>query len=259
MEKISNIPLSQILIACAIFIIGLITARLISKKAEQAALKHLSAHQSMLIRRVIYSLAFMFFLISSLQQLGFHFSVLIGAAGIFTVAISFASQTSVSNLISGIFLLIERPFKVGDNIQVKNFIGKVHSIDLLSTIIVTTENKLVRLPNESLIKTEIINFNYSKNRRLDLLINIAYESDINLATKVLKEIIEENQLTLDNKDHTVDVNQFLDSSIELKLCIWIKADDLRIFKTDFYINVVEKFNQFKIVLPYPQIVMHKPN
>ena len=259
METLTNIPMPQIITASLIFIIGLFVARTLSSKIEKAALKRLSPHQAMLLRRVIYSLVFILFLISGLQQLGFHFSVLLGAAGVFTVAISFASQTSISNLISGVFLLIERPFKVGDNIQVKSMLGKVHSIDLLSTKIVTSDNKLIRLPNESLIKTEITNLSYFNTRRLDLLIGISYESSLKLAITTLKDLIENNHLVLKKPKSNVDVNELLDSEIELKLSVWLKTSDLRQFKTDFHIQLIDKFNEMNIELPYPQLVIHKEN
>ncbi len=259
METLTNIPVPQIITSGLIFIIGLITARLLSAKIEKAALKRLSPHQSMLIRRFVYSIVFILFLISGLQQLGFHFSVLLGAAGVFTVAISFASQTSVSNLISGVFLLIERPFKVGDTIQVKNLLGKVYSIDLLSTKIVTSDNKLIRLPNESLIKTEITNLSFFKTRRLDLLIGISYESDIKLAISTLKKLLENSNLILTDPKANVDVNKLLDCAIELKISIWLKAADLRQFKTDFHIILIDEFKKLNIELPYPQLVIHKSN
>lgn len=253
-----NIPLAKIISASITFLIGLLVAQLLSRKIEKVTAKKLSPHQTMLIRRLVYSLVFLLFLISTLQQLGFQFGVLLGAAGVLTVGLSFASQTSAANLISGIFLLIERPFKIGDLIEVKSMLGKVHSIDLLSTKIVTPDNKLIRFPNESLIKTEITNLSYFKTRRLDLLISIAYEGDLKVAVDTLKTIAEQNTIALKQPTANVEVSKLLDSAIELKLSVWAKSTDIKTLKTDIQTQILEAFKEQGIEIPYPQIVVHKP-
>lgn len=252
---INDIALSKYILSAALFVIGLLIAKKVSSHLENQALKHLSPHQSMLIRRLTHGIIFLLFLVSALGQLGFHFGVLLGAAGVFTVALSFASQTSIANLISGLFLLIERPFKVGDLIQVKSLTGKVHSIDLLSTKIISTDNKLVRLPNESLIKTEIINLNFYKFRRLDLLIGIDYNSDVPLAITTLKQIAEQQPNVVQNKPISADINQLLDAAIELKLSLWLPCADLRTAKTTIYQSIISEFKKLNIDIPYPHLTI----
>ena len=118
------------------------------------------------------------FCVSALRELGFKLSVLLGAAGVLTVAVGFASQTSASNIISGLFLLGERPFSVGDVIRVGSTTGEVLSIDLLSAKLRTFENLFVRIPNETLIKSEVTNLSRLPVRRLDLKIGIAYKEEV---------------------------------------------------------------------------------
>jgi small-conductance mechanosensitive channel len=257
MTSLSSIPISKYIIAATLFIIGLLFARIISQKFERAALKHLSAHHAMLVRRFLYTLILLLFFISGLQQLGFQFGVLLGAAGVFTVAISFASQTSISNLISGIFLLIERPFKVGDVILVKNMTGKVHSIDLLSTKIVSPDNKLIRLPNESLIKTEIINLNYFPTRRLEFTVGVAYDSPLQETIAFIKDEIEKQPLALPDPKSSVDINDLQDSAIELKCCVWVELKNFKALKTELIKQIVERLQQEGIEIPFPQVVVHQ--
>lgn len=257
MTSFSSIPISKYIIAAILFIIGLLFARIISQKFESAALKHLSAHHAMLVRRFLYTLILLLFFISGLQQLGFQFGVLLGAAGVFTVAISFASQTSISNLISGIFLLIERPFKVGDVILVKNMTGKVHSIDLLSTKIISPDNKLIRLPNESLIKTEIINLNYFPTRRLEFTVGIAYDSPLQETIAFIKDEIEKQPLALPHPQSSIDINDLQDSAIELKCCVWVDLKNFKTLKTELIKQIVERLQQEDIEIPFPQVVVHQ--
>jgi len=125
--------------AVCLFVFGYFIAKRFSIIVDRAFAKRFSRHHTMLIRRSVFYLIFTIFAVTSLQHIGFHLSVLLGAAGVFTVAISFASQTAASNLISGIFLLFEHPFKVGDTVEVKGINGVVDSIDLLSTKLKTPD------------------------------------------------------------------------------------------------------------------------
>lgn len=171
-----------------LFIIGFLAASLLSRAVYKVCLKRFSPHHASLSRRLVYWLVLALFVASGLKQLGFNLGVLLGAAGVLSVAIGFASQTSVSNLISGLFLIGERPFQIGDTIQVGNTTGEILSIDLLSIKLRTFDNLFVRIPNESLIKTEVINLTRFPIRRLDLKIGVAYKENINQVRQVLLKV-----------------------------------------------------------------------
>ena len=115
----------------------------------------MTIHGQILLKRAIFYGIMILMSMSALRELGFDLSVILGAAGILSVAIGFASQTSASNLISGLFLMMERPFSIGDVIRVEQTTGEVISIDLLSVKIRTFDNLYVRVPNESMIKTHM--------------------------------------------------------------------------------------------------------
>ena len=158
----------QILRAVVVAVLGLVVARLASAGLGRLAGRRASPHQMMLLRRGSFYLILALFLVSALHQLGFNLGVLLGAAGILTVAIGFASQTSASNLISGLFLLAEKPFAIGDTIRVGTTTGEVLSVDLLSVKLRTFDNLYVRIPNESLIKAEMTNLTKFPIRRLEI-------------------------------------------------------------------------------------------
>ena len=124
--------LAAIVRAMFTFGLGLLLARVISSAVGRALRARLSEHESMLIKRLSFYSLFALVVTTTLHQLGFDLGVILGAAGILTVAIGFAAQTSVSNLICGLFLVAERPFVVGDQLEIEGTVGMVLSVDLLS-------------------------------------------------------------------------------------------------------------------------------
>ncbi len=127
---------------------GFAFARLGSLAAERMVTANLDGHRGMIVRRASHYLILALFLITALHQLGFNLSALLGAAGIASVAIGFASQTSASNLTSGLFLIGEESFRIGDVIRIGDTTGEVLNIDLLSVKLRTFDNLFIRLPDE---------------------------------------------------------------------------------------------------------------
>lgn len=133
----------------------------------------------------------------ALRQVGFDLSVLLGAAGILTVAIGFASQTSASNLVSGLFLLGERPFQIGDAIRLGTISGEVLSIDLLSVKLRTFDNLFVRVPNETVMKAEITNLTRFPVRRFDLVLRLPPNGRLGELEGLLLAVLEGESVVLD--------------------------------------------------------------
>jgi small-conductance mechanosensitive channel len=164
--------------AVIIFLAGMFFARLASSAVGKVLRSHGRGEGASIAKRItFYTLAFLV-IAATLHQLGFNLSVLFGAAGVLTVGIGFASQTSASNLISGLFLIAERSFVVGDTIQIGEHNGEVLSIDLLSVKLRTADNVLVRVPNEEIIKSRIRNLTRFPIRRSDTLCVVAHSTDL---------------------------------------------------------------------------------
>lgn len=245
--------------AMGLFICGYILAKQVSRLVERAMSQHFSRHHVALARRSTFYLILALFSISGLQHMGFNLSVLLGAAGVFTVAISFASQTAASNLISGIFLLFERPFKIGDNIEIKGINGIVESIDLLSTKIKTLDNKLVRIPNEGMMKSEISNLSYFSTRRIELIIGVAYNTDLEQVKSILMHIASLDEQVLKDPAPCVIVNQFADSAIQLKYLVWVPTTSYTAVKSDLQEQIKLQFDRAGIEIPFPQVAVHRIN
>lgn len=241
--------------ALCLMILGYFIAKRLGIVAERTFIKRFSRHQTMLIRRSIFYSIFTIFAVTSLQHIGFKLSVLLGAAGVFTVAISFASQTAASNLISGIFLLFEHPFKVGDTVEVKGIIGVVDSIDLLSTKLKTPDNKLVRIPNEAMIKSEITNLSYFSTRRLDIIVAVAYDCDITMVKSMLLDIAQQCEQVLKDPEPNVSINNFANSAVELKFMVWVSTTEVTVTRNALQEKIKQQFDRAGIETPPSQYMV----
>jgi len=231
--------------------IGLPLLRIVAKIITKTSGKHLSIHTLMLIRKAVYYFGIVIILIMVLHQLGFQLAALLGAAGIAGVAIGFASQTSLSNLISGLFLISEKPFSVGDVIQVGNTTGIVMSIDLLSVKIRKFDNLYVRIPNETLIKSELTNITRYPIRRFDLKLGVAYKEDIKRVRELLLDIARLNPYCLDEPEPIVLLTNFGDSAVEILFAVWFSKTDFLVLRNSIMEQIKERFDAEGIEIPFP--------
>jgi len=190
--------------------------------------------------------------VSVLQSVGVNLSALLGAAGIAGIAIGFAAQTSVSNLISGIFLVFEKPFQISDTIQIDEISGIVMSIDLLSVKLQTFDNRFVRIPNESIIKTNVINLTRFPIRRLDIYVNVSYTTDLRKATDVLRDIAYKNIYVLDNPSPLILIDKFDIPGVGILLGVWFEKSNLVEIKNTILMDIQERFAEEGIEIPYPK-------
>lgn len=230
--------------------IGFFLAGSAAKVAEKIISNNFSRHHAALFRRIIYWLVLALFAASALHQLGFSLGVLLGAAGVLSVAIGFASQTSASNLISGLFLIGEKPFQIGDTIKVGNTIGEILSIDLLSVKLRTFDNLFVRIPNESLIKSEVTNMTRFPIRRFDLQLGVAYKENIAHVRKVLFEVAEKNPLSLDEPAPAFLFTGFGDSSLNIQFSVWCSTDNFRALRNSLQEEIKLAFDAAGIEIPF---------
>lgn len=241
----------DILRATLVIVAGFVVAQLISRTVKKLTAKQFTPHQSMLINRVLYWLILGLFLASALRQLGFNLGVVLSAAGVLSVAIGFASQTSASNLISGLFLVSEKPFQLGDVIKVGNTTGEVLSIDLLSVKLRTFDNLFVRIPNESLIKSEMTNMTRFPIRRFDLQVGVAYREDISKVREVLTDVAARNTLCLDEPEPLFVFNGFGESSLNIQLSVWAKRENFLKLRNTMQEQVKIAFDEAGIEIPFP--------
>lgn len=206
--------------AVLIVVLGLVIGRLLGSLAARVAARRGSAQGEMLTRRFVFYGVMSVAMFMLLDTLGVEIGVLLGAAGILTVALGFASQTSASNLISGLFLLGERPFSVGDVIQIGARTGVVLSVDLLSVKLRTFDNLFVRVPNETLIKSEIVNLSRHPIRRIEIELRLAYNENLDKVGHVLLELAHEDPDVLQEPEPVFWVDRLGDSAIHVRFLVW---------------------------------------
>ncbi|MDX1501768.1 MAG: mechanosensitive ion channel family protein [Thermoanaerobaculia bacterium] len=232
--------------------LGLVLARVAASAVRRVTATRLDPSQVVLLRRIVRYTVLALFTVAALHELGFDLGVLLGAAGIVSVAIGFASQTSASNFISGLFLIAERPFAAGDVISVGGTTGEVLSIDLLSVKLRTFDNLFVRIPNETVIKSEVRTLTRFPLRRLDVTVGVAYGSDLALVRKVLLEVADRNPLSLEEPKPQIFFNGFGDSSINYQYSVWCKRENFVELKNAIQEELKQAFDEAGIEIPFPQ-------
>jgi len=242
--------------ATLLFVIGFIIARLLSSAVVKLVKHKMTAHGQLFLKRTIFYGILMLVSISALDNIGIDLSILVGAAGIFTVALGFASQTSASNLISGLFLMIERPFSITDVIRVNDITGEVISIDLLSVKLRTFDNLFVRIPNESMIKSAVTTLTKYPIRRADLKIGIAYKEDIEKVRGILMAIAAKNLICLEEPAPIFILTGFGSSSVDIQFSVWSRRENFLTMKNEMYMEIKKTFDQQGIEIPFPHMSLY---
>lgn len=250
--------LNEILVAIILAFIGFVIARIVSNAFIRTIGSRFNAHQRLLWRRGIFYFIFLLFIMTSLREAGFKLSVFLGAAGILTVALGFASQTSATNLISGLFLIGEGSFEVGDTIQItlirgQTIEGEVISIDLLSVKLLTLDNVYIRLPNEQLIRTPVMNLSKFPIRRIPITLAINFHEDIIKVRQVLLDVASKYPLVMDDPKPTVTVTAFRESSIELLFAVWCRQENALKVRDEMQERVRNGFLENEIEIPVPKM------
>lgn len=241
--------------AAIIVVLGLLLVHVAGRLIDRLTREHTNRQNAMLISRAVRYGLFALVVLTVLHQLGLKLGVFLGAAGILTVALGFASQTSASNLISGLFLIAERPFVIGETIKIADVIGEVISIDLLSAKLRTPDNLLVRVPNETLIKFNITNFSRFPIRRYDLQIGVAYHENLDQVRDVLIEVARNNPICLAEPEPLIIFQGFGDSAQNLQFSVWAARENFLAVRNGLPQEVKSAFDRAGIEIPFPHRVL----
>jgi small conductance mechanosensitive channel len=232
---------------------------IVAGKATQKALSKSKTFSSLLreflvmsSRRLVLFIGF-FVGLSALEVNIGPVLAIIGAAGF---VIAFALQNSLSNFASGILMLIYRPFDVGEVISVAGVLGKVESMNLLSTQLRTPDNQLVIVPNNSVWGDVITNITGITQRRVDLVFGIGYGDDIDKAQKILEEIVNGHELVLKEPQAVVKLHELADSSVNYICRPWVKPEDYWNVYWDITREVKRRFDAEGVSIPFPQRDVH---
>lgn len=239
-----------------VILIYYIIYRLVKKGIHKVGDQKLSNDRKEILYRLARYAFYFAVVVYILGLFGIKLSAIWGAAGIAGVAIGFAAQTSVSNLISGIFIVSEKSIKMGDTIIINGVTGVVDTISLLSIRVHTHDNQMVRIPNSSIISSLLTNNSYNSYRRYLLNVSVAYEADLELAVETLKKAPALCPTARTDPAPNVWIDSFGESGINLILAIWFDNSDFLAVKTEAFIAVKKVFDQAKIEIPYNKVVVH---
>jgi small-conductance mechanosensitive channel len=211
-------------------------------------------HLEILVKAVYYTIIGVA-VISVLPILGVNPSGFLVAGGIAGLVIGFASQKIVANLISGVFLVVERPVKIGDQINIGDVSGIVVDIHIISTIIRTFDGLYVRVPNEKVFTSSITNFVGNVARRFEYEVGISYSDDVDKASEVIIKVIEEHPFALKNPAPQVFVDRLGESAVVLRVRMWAPSTEWFGVRMELLWKIKKALEEEGIKVPFPQRVV----
>ncbi len=210
---------------------------------------------SLVVRYFILAVGF----VLALSSLGIELSKFNLMAGALGLGIGFGLQTVVSNFISGIILVFERPILPGDVVEVNNLLGTVNKIGVRASRISTFDGSEVVVPNNNLISNDLINWTLSNNiRRIEILVGTSYKSDPNLVLQAMQEVTADHPLVLKYPAPLALFLEFGESSLNFRLLFWINVQNVLSARSEVSIAIYNRFKELGIKIPYPQRVVHLP-
>lgn len=247
----------KLIVAMVIFYLGRWVAVGISQLVNKAlTLRQVDRAVVSFITSLLYALVLIAFALIALSHLGIQtasFIAILGAAGL---AIALALQGSLSNFASGVLIIIFRPFKAGDFVEVAGVSGMVERIDIFQTIFQTGDNKRIIVPNSQITGSAITNFSAEKQRRVDLVIGISYDSDLRKAKALLENILRQDPRILAEPAPIVAVNALADSAVNIVVRPWVESENYWPVYWDTLETIKLTFDQEGIEIPFPQMSLH---
>ena len=254
-EKYDGVVLSYIAHFCfaiLIFILGRAIARFVARQLRKILTnRNVDPTVVKFVSSLSYYAIIVMTLVAVLGQLGVQTASIVAIIGAAGLAVGLALQGSLSNFAAGVILIIFRPFKVGETVIINNQKGVIDSIQIFSTSIVTPTNELVVIPNSQVVGANIINYTRLPERRLDLVVNVGYDSDIRKVYEVLKQAVDKTSNILTNKEPTIRLDQLDASSMNFNVLVWTTNANYGPVKAELLENIKNRLTENGINIPYP--------
>ena len=242
----------------AIIFMAMFISKLLSKGARKA-LEHTPSNSQLLndfIANIIHKVVMLIGLLVALAALDVNVAPIMAMVGAAGFVVAFALQGTLSNFASGLMIMLYRPYDIGDVVDVAGIIGTVESMTLVSTSIVTADNRLMVVPNNSIWGNIITNVTHSDTRRVDMTFGIGYDDSIEEAQQVMEQVLSEHPLVLKDPAPTIKVHELADSSVNFICRPWVKTADYWTVLWEVTRTVKERFDEEGISIPYPQSDIH---
>lgn len=250
----------NIVAAIVILIIGMIVARIVSNTVNRLMLaRKIDATVADFLSALVRYAIIAFTLIAALGRVGVQTASVIAVLGAAGLAVGLALQGSLSNLAAGVLLVMFRPFRAGEYVDLGGIAGTVQNVQIFSTTLRTVDGKIVVVPNGKIIAGNIINFSREPARRNEFIIGVSYDADIDKVKQLLTAIIESDDRILRDREMTVRLNELGASSVNFVVRVWSKSSDLQNVYWDVLESIKRDFDANGISFPYPQMDVHMVN
>ena len=253
--KIADIPLINILTFIFIILVAFALGKIISLNIRRTLKDKIQKTTVKTLEKSVYYISIIIGFIVALPQVGISLSGLLVAGGIMGIILGFASQTVVSNLISGLFLLIERPIEIGDGINIEGTSGIVKDIKILSTTIRNYDGIYVRLPNDKVFSSTIQNYDAHGARRFTYNVGIRYRDDAEKAIRTIMPLLDEHPFVLKEPNSEIFVEELGDSGVNLSIRMWTPSSVWYSIYKELLWKIKTRLEENGIEIPFPQRVV----
>jgi small-conductance mechanosensitive channel len=255
-----GITVSHLVVALVAFLFALLISKVTRTVLRKRLLQRLTLDPGLeyALLRVTHYVILIIGVYIGLKTINLPLGALVGLFAVLGVGIGFGLQHVAANFVSGLILLLERPVKVGDRIEVDGVWGDVIRINLRTTVVRTPDNISIIIPNSKLVENKVINYYYSNRRiRLRLPVGVAYGSDVNKVTSILKEVAAEDRHVIESPAPEVWFMEFGDSSLNFELLCWISDAALKYdIRNRLNRRIDERFRAGGVEIPFPQHDLH---
>ncbi len=244
-----------ILLFASFLAIGVLVAKVVGMYIRRTLSDRIPKNELNIILRVANVGILSIFVLSALPFVGVNPTGLIAAGGFAGLVVGFASRSVVANLVSGVFLMIERPIRIGDQVVIGDVAGFVEDVQILSTIIRTYDGLFVRIPNERVFTSNITNLTANPVRRFEYVVGISYRDDAEKAIEIIRRIIEEHPFALKEPEPQIFVNELGESSVNIVVRVWSPSAVWYDVKTELLWRIKVELEKAGIEIPFPQRVV----
>lgn len=247
----------RLIIAVLVTVVGIFIIKVILRSLDKSVAKSkLDPTVKGFIRSFINILLYVFLTICVVSILGVPAASIVSLVASAGVAIGLALQGSLANLAGGIMILIFKPFKLGDFIDCSSGTGTVIDVGIFYTTLRTTDNRHTVIPNGTLSNIAITNNSIENLRRVDLIFNVAYGSDLSKVYSVLSDVISGCEAALEEPKPYVKISALSESSVDIALRVWCRREKYFDVKNEILEKVYNKFSEEGISIPFPQLSVH---
>ncbi len=247
----------KLIAAVAIFLIGRLVARVVTNGIRKLmSSQEVDRILETFVSNLVYWALMTFVIIAAINQIGVQTTSLIAIMGAAGLAVGLALQGSLANFAAGVLIIMFRPYKVGDYVEAAGIAGSVVQVQILTTILKTGDNKQIVVPNAQIMGSIITNYSANATRRVDMVIGIGYDDDIDKARDTIQELVDADDRILKDPACLIAVSELADSSVNLIVRPWVKNSDYSGVNFGLTETIKKRFDKEGISFPYPRQDVH---